>query len=615
MANVITTKLDLDGKGFLTQIKTVKASIMEAEGATGKLKAGVGGLGDVLKNNAAAAAATAGTALLAFAAKSVQAFQQTALEAGKFADATGVSVEEASRLAEVASDVGIELGTVQGALQKFNKAAADGVVDVENFGNAVVRTSDGTVDAYQSFINAATAIGAIEDPARRAQAAQETFGRSYGEIAELMAMDATELRDALNSVGDAQVIDEEELAKAKAFRDGMDRISDAIASLQNAVGEAIVGNSALLETFADSLDTMAKYADEAMRIADAFLIVTNPLYQVQRVMGAVTDEINFQTASLEELNAWLDKNNASDELRAQALAAYEVAQASANAETERATGLTAGYNAEVSKNAALEVTAAENRRRGAEAGRYQAEATQILTKRLEDYLAELGSIPADIYTEIQAALNTGDLARAEALLNELARTRIAKIGIAIDSGVSAGVAAATGKLVGNAVSASIAAAVAGTKMPSSLGGGGGGGGGSSPAVEEANAWDAAIAKAYEYGEVTTQQYIDYLTQRLEGEDKYSDTYFQLWKQRQGLEQMLDDQAERRRKDEEAAAKEAADEAKRQADELKRQADEQARLIGNLTINVTNSGGELDPMQIKAAVEQAIRMTGRRFLGG
>ena len=90
MANQITTKLDLDSSGFVSQIKKVRADIDAAEGATGKMKAGAKGLGDTLKNNAGPAALAAAGALAAFAAKGVKAFQDTALESGKFADATGV---------------------------------------------------------------------------------------------------------------------------------------------------------------------------------------------------------------------------------------------------------------------------------------------------------------------------------------------------------------------------------------------------------------------------------------------------------------------------------------------------------------------------------------------
>lgn len=579
MANTITTKLDLDGKGFVSQLRGVQTSISQAEGGIGKLKAGASGLGQVFKANIAEAAAAAGGALIAFGVSATKAFQDTALEAGKFADATGLSVEEASRLAEVAGDVGIELGTVQGALLRFNKAAADGVVEVENFGNAVVRASDGTVDAYQSFINAATAIGAIEDPARRAQAAQETFGRSYGEIAELMEMDATELRDALASVGDAQVIDESELEKAKAFREGMDRITDAIGSLQLAVGEAIAGNSELLGTFAASLETMSKYADEATTIADAFLIVTNPLYGFQRALGAATDEIDLSTASLEELEGFLRATGASQEERAAAIAAYASAQALANDEVARGTGIVAGYNAEVSKNANVEVTAAENRRRNAEEARNSAQAIDALLRRLGPYSDALNAIDEDVYTEIKAALNAGDLARAESLLNQVTRSRIVQVGIAINQGALAGAAAGAAGPVGQSIGASIASAIAGAKMPSSVsgGGGGGGGGGSSPAEKEATSWADAIARAYEYGELTRDEYRKYLSDRLAGEEKYGAEYDRTWKQIQALDKEAADERQRAVDERVKAEKEAADIAKKAADEAERRALRQQEL--------------------------------------
>jgi hypothetical protein len=248
------------------------------------------------------------------------------------------------------------------------------------------------------------------------------------------------------------------------------------------------------------------------------------------------------------------------------------------------------------------------------AGNYAATITGNAT------VAQANVVDADTLGVVTAAIDAGDLARAEALLNAVTRSRIVQVGIAINSGAIAGATAGASGTIGQQIGASIAAGIAGAKMPSGVGGGGGGGGGGSPAETEANAWDAAIAKAYEYGEVTTQQYIDYLTQRLAGEDRYSDVYFKLWKERQGLEQMLDDQAERRRKDEEAAAKKAADDAEKAAKEAERgidrvtaAAERSQQALGNLIINVTNTSA--DPQSVVRAIEQARRMFGNRWLTG
>ena len=254
MANRITTLFDLDSKGFDSGLKKLRKSVSEADGAMGKMKVAGAGLGGILKANVGAVAASAGAALVAFGVKSVQAFQETALAAGKFADAAGIAVEDASRWMEVSGDLGIEAGAVEGAIMKMNKAAADGKPAFAEFGVEIAKTKDGVVDSSATFQNAITTIGAIEDPTLRAKAAQELFGKSYGSVAELMEMSAGELQAALNGVSSAKVIDERELRKAKEFRASMDTLKDRLEDVQLEVGGALVP---ALTDLATTIDTIA----------------------------------------------------------------------------------------------------------------------------------------------------------------------------------------------------------------------------------------------------------------------------------------------------------------------------------------------------------------------
>lgn len=226
--------------GFGGALQSLKADVAGAEGLFGKLGAAGSSAGSMLQANAGAAAAAAGTAFVAFAAKSVAAFQETALEAGKFAAATGVTVEQASRLREVASDYGISADAIQGTLLRFNKSAEDAAPALKALGAELVRTKDGNVDSYESFLAAATAIGKIADPTKRAQAAQEVFGRSYSQIAELMEMDAGELRKALDGVSDAKVIDQAELDQAREFRNAIANLKDIGEDLMVTFGQGLV---------------------------------------------------------------------------------------------------------------------------------------------------------------------------------------------------------------------------------------------------------------------------------------------------------------------------------------------------------------------------------------
>lgn len=216
----------------------LKADVAAADGAMGKAKAAATNLGSTLSAYAGPAALAGAAAFVEFGRRSVAAFQETALAAGQFSDATGIAVEDASRWIAVGDDFGISAESIQGAFMRMNRAIAGGAF--EKYGIDVKRAADGTVDANATFQNAVTTIGRIPDATQRAQVAQEVFGRGYASIARIMEMDAKSLADALGSVSDQQVIDAEESAKAREFQAAMDNLQDSVQDLMLALGEGLV---------------------------------------------------------------------------------------------------------------------------------------------------------------------------------------------------------------------------------------------------------------------------------------------------------------------------------------------------------------------------------------
>jgi len=284
----IRVLFEVDDKGSFGKLKR---DIASADTAAGKAKAGFSGLGDSLKANAAGAAVAAGSALVAFGVKAVNAFTDSALAASKFADATGLAVEDASRWIEVASDVGVEASTIQGAFLKMNKSIADGKSSWTEYGIEVVKTKDGLTDSNATMVQALSKIGAIPDATDRAKAAQEVFGKSYAEVAELMEMDAASLQAALASVSDEQVIDEDEVRKAKAFRSAMDSLQDSFTRLQMAIGEeltpAITEAAEGIQSIIDS--PLIGWLGKASRAIDKVTIDIGDLATGFRVAGDAID--------------------------------------------------------------------------------------------------------------------------------------------------------------------------------------------------------------------------------------------------------------------------------------------------------------------------------------
>lgn len=298
MANRITTLLDLQDNGFTQSLKGIGASFREADGAVDKFKAGGKAAFESFKAYSAEAAMAAGTALVAFGVQSVRAFQETALEAGRLSVALGIPVEDVSRLKEVAADLGIEMGAVQTAVQKFNREVASGNIDLSRYGTELVYAKDGSVDAYESFINAATAIGKIQDPTERAAAAQKAFGRSYAQIANLMKMDAEELRAALAGVSDEQVIDDEEVQRAEAFRDAMDQLTDVLDRLKLAVGEDLVRN---LTDVADAISAVVSVGEKLGPLKGIIERALNPIRGLTDPIRGLKEEITGTSLEMEGL--------------------------------------------------------------------------------------------------------------------------------------------------------------------------------------------------------------------------------------------------------------------------------------------------------------------------
>jgi hypothetical protein len=295
MALGITERLriifDVETQSFKQGVKTLKADLAAADGMAGKAKVGFAALGQQLSQYGAQAALAAGAALVAFGTKAVKVFQDTALAAGEFSDRSGASVEDASRWIAVADDFGIAGTAVQTAFQRMNLAIEGN--KFEKYGLDVQRAADGTIDANATFLQTATEIGKIPDAAERARAAQDVFGRSWGDISRLMQMDAEDLAAALEGVSDAQVIDEDEEAKAKRLQASMDNAGDAVLDLQLALGEqlvpAITKTVDAVEDLKDVTDVLPDSVTGALSAVQQWI---NPLDEIADGLSDMTEKGN-----------------------------------------------------------------------------------------------------------------------------------------------------------------------------------------------------------------------------------------------------------------------------------------------------------------------------------
>ena len=259
---IVTQFSDKGLKSAKAAFANFKTDVSNATGAMGKFKAGSNAALNAVKANAGTFAMAAGGALVGFAAKSVTAFQNLALASGEMADATGLSVEEASRFIEVASLAGYEVEQVRSVIEKMNKSLG---LTPKYFTDArveIARTDQGATDVQETFLNVVDRLNEIKDPAERAALASKLLGKGWTGMAEMIAMGSDELRKSLAEVSDSQVIDSDELTKAKNFRIEMDNLNDELGDMALELGEQLIP---ALTIAVGKMADLAKHAGTFMR--------------------------------------------------------------------------------------------------------------------------------------------------------------------------------------------------------------------------------------------------------------------------------------------------------------------------------------------------------------
>ena len=207
---IVTQFSDKGLKSAKAAFANFKTDVSAATGAMGKFKAGGNAALSAVKANAGNLALAGGAAIAGFAVKAIGQFQDLALSSGKFADATGLTVEEASRFIEVGGDLGIEAETIQTAIGKMNKTLGASPELFKELGVEVVRTDSGLVDVNATFLNVIDRLNKIKDPALRAQTAAKLLGKGWQSMAQLINLGSDEIERSLNAVSGAQVISDEE---------------------------------------------------------------------------------------------------------------------------------------------------------------------------------------------------------------------------------------------------------------------------------------------------------------------------------------------------------------------------------------------------------------------
>jgi hypothetical protein len=265
---ILTEFSDSGIKSAKAAFNDFKTAVGNAEGGMGKFKAGSKVALDAVKANAGTFAIAAGAAIGKFAIEAIGQFQDLALAAGKFGDATGLAVEDASRYIEAAGDIGVPVDALEGAIGRLNKTIGADPDKVRNLGVDLVYLNDGSLDVNETFLNTIQRIKDIKDPAEKARVAAQLLGKGWQGMAELIEGGADDLRKSLDGVSGSKVISEEDLRHAKNYRDAVDDLKDKFEAVTLEVGKFLVPILVdILELTEQISDVIGKIPDPLLHLA------------------------------------------------------------------------------------------------------------------------------------------------------------------------------------------------------------------------------------------------------------------------------------------------------------------------------------------------------------
>ena len=237
-----------------------KTAVGDAEGTMGKFKAGATSAMDAVKANAGLFAIAGAAAFVGFAKKSITAFQDLALAVDKFSIASGMKAEDASRWVEVAGDLGINVEQVQTAMGRMNRTIGEKPNLFRDLGVDLVYAADGSLDVNATFLNTIQHLKDIQDPAERAKEGVKLLGKGWTDMALLIDQGSANLSKSLSSVSDQKIIDNNEIAKARNFRDATNDLKDKFEDLALMLGEELVpAIAAIVKTLAPALEYPIKF--------------------------------------------------------------------------------------------------------------------------------------------------------------------------------------------------------------------------------------------------------------------------------------------------------------------------------------------------------------------
>lgn len=163
-------------------------------------------------------------------------FMELADQTRALQEAIGATSEEASALIAIADDVQISADDIQRAFESAIRRGIDPSVE-------------GLMQLGEEFRS-------IQDPVEQTRFLMDTFGRTGANLRRLLELDAEAMREMAEEARETgQVLSEEQMRMAQAYREASDNLGDAWGKIKLQAG------SVLVPAVADAMNASLKYSE------------------------------------------------------------------------------------------------------------------------------------------------------------------------------------------------------------------------------------------------------------------------------------------------------------------------------------------------------------------
>jgi len=235
-------------KGAVAGLKETEAASSsldtKAKGLTGTLqRMGISGqvAGSIMTAGIVGGAVAAGAAVGKFALDGISHFASLTAEVRAYQRVLGGSAEDSSRVAAAIRIMGIDSETAQKGFFQLGKRIGEGTDTLGQYGAAIARNQDGTVNMSKTLENAAVAYQGIGDATVRDAFLFENFGRSGSALIPILSRSRSDI-EAIYAEADRnhEIFSQADLDKGREYQEAMRELHAAVTGLQVSIGSQLI---------------------------------------------------------------------------------------------------------------------------------------------------------------------------------------------------------------------------------------------------------------------------------------------------------------------------------------------------------------------------------------